>query len=274
MYHPTVHCSLSYLIPSCPPVYTLNPYHHILSISIPLLHHVSLAFTYYSILPYHTPPYPTLNYFTLPLLKLDRNDSWQKRLVLLGQIDLPSGDKADTTRREWLMAEDLSTFRHQVVLVTRDFCPRPGVPDISASRRFGTKPLNTPRRFGTKTFRHQNISKQDGWMDWITYMYFNYIYYVRTFRFIYICVSMSYFWFRTRKCLGFFGADTSRFETSWCRNVLLLGPKRPGFLDNNRSLKIDSIRLRYLLSFSVLPSVVIIWLKYSKGKQGHNSKIL
>ena len=54
------------------------------------------------------------------------NDSWQKRFVLLGQIDLPSGDKADTTRRKWLMAEDLPTFRHQVVLVTRDFCPRPG----------------------------------------------------------------------------------------------------------------------------------------------------
>ena len=29
---------------------------------------------------------------------------------LLGQIDLPSGDKADTTRRKWLMAEDLPTF--------------------------------------------------------------------------------------------------------------------------------------------------------------------
>ena len=39
------------------------------------------------------------------------------------------------------------------------------------------------------------------------------------------------------------------------------------------SLKIDSIRLLYLLSFSVLPSVVIICLKCSKGKQGHNSKI-
>ena len=25
------------------------------------------------------------------------------------------------------MAEDLPTFRHQVLLVTRDFCPRPGV---------------------------------------------------------------------------------------------------------------------------------------------------
>ena len=24
-----------------------------------------------------------------------RNDSWQKRLALLGQIDVPSGDKAD-----------------------------------------------------------------------------------------------------------------------------------------------------------------------------------
>ena len=45
-----------------------------------------------------------------------------------------------------------------------------------------------------------------------------------------------------------------------CRNVLLPGPKRPGFLN--------------LLSFSVLPSVVIIYLKCSKGKQGHNSKIL
>ena len=124
MYRPVVHYSLSYLIPSCPLVYTLSPYHHILP--IPLIHHVSLAFTYYSILPYHTLPYHTLNYFTLPLLKLDRNDSWQKRLVLLGQIDLPSGDKADKTRRKWLMAEDLPTFRHQVVLVTRDFCPRPG----------------------------------------------------------------------------------------------------------------------------------------------------
>ena len=126
MYRPIVHYSLSYLIPSCPLVYTLSPYHHILP--IPLIHHVSLAFTYYSILPYHTLPYHTLNYFTLPLLKLDRNDSWQKRFVLLGRIDLPSGDKADTTRtrRKWLMAEDLPTFRHQVVFVTRDFCPRPG----------------------------------------------------------------------------------------------------------------------------------------------------
>ena len=124
MYRPIVHYSLSYLIPSCPLAYTLSPYQHILP--IPLIHHVSLAFTYYSILPYHTLPYNTLNYFTLPLLKLDRNDSWQKRFVLLGQIDLPSGDKADTTRRKWLMAEDLPTFRHQVVLVTKDFCPRPG----------------------------------------------------------------------------------------------------------------------------------------------------
>ena len=121
MYRPTVHYSLSYLIPSCFPVYTLSPY-----FSIPLIHHVSLAFTYYSILAYHTLPYPTLNYFTLPLLKLDRNDSWKKRLVLLSQIDLSSGDKADTTRRKYLMAEDLPTFRHQVVLVPRDFCPRPG----------------------------------------------------------------------------------------------------------------------------------------------------
>ena len=59
-------------------------------------------------------------------------------------------------------------------------------PDVSASRRFGTKPLNTPRRFDTKTFRHQNISTQDGWMDgWmdgIKYMCFNYMYYVRMFR--------------------------------------------------------------------------------------------
>ena len=126
MYRPIVHYTLSYLIPSCPLVYTLSPYHHILP--IPLIHHVSLAFTYYSILPYHTLLYHTLNYFTLPLLKLDRNDSWQKRFVLLGRIDLPSGDKADTTRtrRKWLMAEDLPTFRHQVVFVTRDFCPRPG----------------------------------------------------------------------------------------------------------------------------------------------------
>ena len=58
------------------------------------------------------------------------------------------------------MAEDLPTFRHQVVLVTRDFCPIPGAPDVSASKRFGTKSLNTPldvsipRRFGTKIFRH------------------------------------------------------------------------------------------------------------------------
>ena len=124
MYRPIVHYSLSYLIRSCPLVYTLSPYHHILP--IPLIHYVSLAFTYYSILPYHTLLYHTLNYFTLPLLKLDRNDSWQKRLFLLGQIDLPSGDKADTTRRKWLMVADLPIFRDQVVLVTRDFCPRPG----------------------------------------------------------------------------------------------------------------------------------------------------
>ena len=73
MYRPIVHYSLSYLIPSCPLVYTLSPYHHILP--IPLIHHVSLAFTCYSILPYHALPYHTLNYFTLPLLKLDRNIS-------------------------------------------------------------------------------------------------------------------------------------------------------------------------------------------------------
>ena len=152
MYRPTMYYTLSYLIPSCPPVYTLSPYHHILP--IPLMHHVTIAFTYYSILPYHTLPYPTLTYFTLPLLKLDWNDSWQKWLVLLGQIDLPSGGKADTTKRKWLMAEDLLTFRHQVILVNRDFCPRPGAQDISASRWFSTKSLNTHRRFGTKTFRH------------------------------------------------------------------------------------------------------------------------
>ena len=121
MYRPTVYYTLSYLIPSFPLVYILSPHHHILPIH--LIHHVSLV--YYSILPYHTLPYHTLNYFTLPLLKLDRNDSWQKRLDLLGQIDLPSGDKADTTRRKWLMAEDFPTFWHQVVLVTRDFCPWP-----------------------------------------------------------------------------------------------------------------------------------------------------
>ena len=40
-----------------------------------------------------------------------RNDSWQKQLVLLGQIDLPSGGKADTTRRKWLKAEDLLTYK-------------------------------------------------------------------------------------------------------------------------------------------------------------------
>ena len=133
MYRPTIHYSLSYLIPSCPPVYTLSPFNHILS--IPLIHHVSLSFACYSILPYHTLPYPTLNYFTLPLLKLDRNDSWQKRLVLLGQIYLPSGDKADTTRRNDSWPK---TFRHQVVLVSR-FLPQ----------------TRDPRRFSIKTIRYQ-----------------------------------------------------------------------------------------------------------------------
>ena len=128
--------------------------------------HVSLAFTYYPILPYHTLPYSTLNYFTLSLLKLTkitrgRNDAGQKRLVLLGQIDLPSGDKAETTRRKRLMAQRW----HQAVLVTRDFGRRSGAADVSSSRWFSSKPLNTPRRFGTKTFQHQNISTQDGWMD-------------------------------------------------------------------------------------------------------------
>ena len=52
----------------------------------------SINILFHSTLSYSS--YPTLNYFTIPLLKLDRNDSWQKRLVLLGQIDLPSGDKA------------------------------------------------------------------------------------------------------------------------------------------------------------------------------------
>ena len=117
---------------TCPPLYTLSPYHHILSIS--LIHHVSLAFTYYSILPYHTLPYPTLNYFTLPLLKLDRNDSWRKRLVLLGQIDLPSGDKPTQ-----LGGSDSwpKIYRLFVVLVTRDFCFRPGAPDVSTFQHQG-----------------------------------------------------------------------------------------------------------------------------------------
>ena len=86
------------------------------------------------------------------------------------------------------MAEDLLTFRHQVVFLTRDFGPRLVASDVSASRRFGTKPLNTPGPFGTKTFRHQNIATQDGWMDgsmngWMDgIIYFNYMYYVRMFR--------------------------------------------------------------------------------------------
>ena len=55
-----------------------------------------------------------------------QNDSGQKWLVLLGQINPPSGDKAETPRWKCLMAEDLLTFRHQVVFVTWDFGPKPG----------------------------------------------------------------------------------------------------------------------------------------------------
>ena len=125
----------------------------------------SIYTLFHSTLSYASVPYPKLLHPPPPLLKLDRNDSWRKRLVLLGQIDLPSGDKADTTRRKWLMAEDLPTFRHKVVLVTRDFCPRPGAPDVSTfQHQDDLVPLNTPRSFGTKTFRHQNISTQDGWI--------------------------------------------------------------------------------------------------------------
>ena len=85
----------------------------------------SIYILFHSTLSNSSVPYPKLLH--LPQLKLDRNDPWQKRFVLLGQIDLSSGDKAET-RRKWLMAEDLPTFRHQVVLVTKDFCSRPGVP--------------------------------------------------------------------------------------------------------------------------------------------------
>ena len=123
-----------------------------------MLSHPTVPFIPYSIpsYPFHTfytPRFPsiyillhsTLSYSSILYPKLphpiptetDHNDPGLKRLVLLGQIDLPSGD----------------------------FGPRPGAPDISAARRFSTKPVNTPRRFGTKTFRHQNISTQDGWMD-------------------------------------------------------------------------------------------------------------
>ena len=42
-----------------------------------------------------------------------RNESGQKRLVLLDQIDLSLDDKAETTTRKWLNADDLLTFRHQ-----------------------------------------------------------------------------------------------------------------------------------------------------------------
>ena len=60
------------------------------------------------------------------------------------------------------MAEDLPTFQHKVILVTRDFSPRPGAPDVSTfQHQDDSVPLNTPRRFGTKIFRH----KMDGWMD-------------------------------------------------------------------------------------------------------------
>ena len=159
----------SRLYPKSIPSYPLHTFNTPRFPSIYILLHSTLS---YSSVRYPKLFHPTPTE-TRPKWPPGRNDSWQKRLVLLGQIDLPSG-KADTTRRKWLMAEDLLTFRHQVVLVTRDFGPRTGAPDVSASRRFGTKPLNIPRRFGTKTFRHQNISTQDGWMDGITYMYFNF----------------------------------------------------------------------------------------------------
>ena len=132
-----------------------------------------------------------------------RTDAGQKRLVLLGQIDLPSGDKAETTRRKWLMARRW----HQVVLITRDFGPWHGAPYVSASRRFSTKYLNTldvsvPRLFDTKIFRPKMDGLVSGrvgecvgacvracvrgWVGWWVdgWTYFNYMYYVRMFRFI------------------------------------------------------------------------------------------
>ena len=84
----------------------------------------SIYILFHSTLSYSSVPYPKLLHPT----PTETRPKWlmAERLVLLGQIDQPSGDKADTTRRKWLMAKDLPTFRHQVVLVTRDFCPRPG----------------------------------------------------------------------------------------------------------------------------------------------------
>ena len=160
----------SRLYPKSIPSYPLHTFNTPRFSSIYILFHSTLSYS--SILyPKRLHPTPT-----------ETRPKWlmAETTCLIRQIDLPSGDKADTTRRKRLMAEDLPTFRHQVVLVTRDFCHRPVAPDVSASRRFGTKSLNTPRCFGTKTFRHQNILTQDGWMDgWmvgIIYMYFNYMY--------------------------------------------------------------------------------------------------
>ena len=124
---------------------TFPMYRPILPYTILPSHLYPKSISSYPPLTFNTPRFPsiyilfhsTLSYSSVPYPKLlhpsptEIRPKWLKAettLVLLGQIDLPSGDKADTTRRKCLMGEDLPTFRHQVVLVTRDFSPRPGVP--------------------------------------------------------------------------------------------------------------------------------------------------
>ena len=48
-----------------------------------------------------------------------------KSSVIHPRSDSRNWPSSSEWRRKWLMAKDLPTFRHRVVLVTRDFCPRP-----------------------------------------------------------------------------------------------------------------------------------------------------
>ena len=58
----------------------------------------SIYILFHSTLSYSSVLYPKLLH-PIPI-ETDQNDPGQKQLVLLGQIDLPSGDKAETTRRK------------------------------------------------------------------------------------------------------------------------------------------------------------------------------
>ena len=196
VHRPILHYFLSYLrhptlpfIPYYIPSYPLHSLYTPRFPSVYILLHATLS---YSSVPYPKllHPTPTETRPKWPGVETFQgwNDSsyWANSAYMYHQVIRPKrlGGSDSWPKIYWLSGTKL-------FLVSRDFGPSLVASDVSESRRFGTKPLNTPGLFGTKTFRHQNIATQDGWMDgWMVgwmdgwmdgITYFNYMYYVRKF---------------------------------------------------------------------------------------------